>query len=458
MKRAAASPNGRSLRGRPRDDGRRRSGIGKGEAGLMTIAGVSIEQLVTLPITLVAFIVLLCVIVFFHEYGHFSMARLLGVRVEVFSIGFGKTLARWRDRKGTEWRIAMLPLGGYVKFFGDAGPASNASAEVEEEIQREDHPATTQFPRPGHEHEVGRGMSAEERAVCFHFKPVWARALIVAAGPFANFILAIAIFAGLLMTFGNVIAEPKIGEVVSGSAAEEAGFQKGDRIVSADGKRIETFSDLTVVTRLNSGETLTFEVERNGEIVVIEATPRRQEIEDAFGNKASMGVLGVLGDSAAVKFVRYGPAEALGAAVKQVWQIIHSTGKFLGRLITGKESAKQLGGPLKMAQYAGQSALSGFDGDAALESLDFLTRLKISLANFINLAGIVSVSIGFLNLLPVPVLDGGHLMYYAYEAAAGKPLGAKAQAIGFRVGIVLLASFMLFVTWNDISSFFAVKG
>lgn len=282
--------------------------------------------------------------------------------------------------------------------------------------------------------------------------------MIVAAGPIANFLLAIAIFAGLLMTFGAFVSEPKVGSVMPGSAAEDAGFQVGDRILSANGQKIEAFTDLTMLTRLNSGETLTFEIERGGEVLVIKATPRRQEIDDAFGNKAEMGVLGIGSDSAAIKSVKYGPADALGAAVKQVWQIIHSTGKFLWRLVAGKEDARQLGGPIKMAQYAGQSALSGFGDGEGLSKLDFWTRLKISVANFVNLAGIVSVSIGFLNLLPIPVLDGGHLMYYAYEAAARKPLGVKAQAIGFRVGIVLLASFMLFVTWNDISSFFTVKG
>jgi regulator of sigma E protease len=423
----------------------------------MTIAGFPIETILSLPITLIAFLILLSIIVFFHEYGHFSVARMLGVRVDVFSIGFGKTLARWRDRKGTEWRIAMLPLGGYVKFFGDAGPASNASDAVNAERDGADHPATTQFPRPGQEHEIGRGMSAEERAVCYHFKPVWARALIVAAGPFANFILAIVIFAGLLMTLGQVVGDPKVGAVQPDSAAAEAGFEKGDVILTANGQKVGTFSDLTMIVRLSSGESVTFEVDRGGDMVVLTATPRRQVIKDAFGNDAEAGVLGVAGDQAAFHSVRYGPGEAFSAAVKQVWQILHSTGKFLWRLIAGKEDAKQLGGPIKMAQFAGQSALSGFSDDASLGSLDFLTRLKISVATFINLAGVVSVSIGFLNLLPVPVLDGGHLMYYAYEAAAGRPLGVRAQAIGFRVGIVLLASFMLFVTWNDISSYFAVK-
>lgn len=421
----------------------------------MTIAGLTPDALLTLPITLAAFVILLCVIVFFHEYGHFSVARLLGVRVDVFSIGFGKTLARWRDRHGTEWRIALLPLGGYVKFFGDAGPASNADPKVASEKEHDDHPATTQFPKPGHEEELAGRMTPEERAVCFHFKPVWVRALIVAAGPIANFVLAVAIFAGLLMTLGSYMSEPKIASIQPGSAAEAAGFEIGDRILSVDGRKIDEFGDLTMITRLNTGEQLRFEVERDGETLVIEAAPRRTEIKDAFGNPVRVGVLGIGGGP--VTAVKYGPAEAFEAAVKQVWQIIHSTGKFLWRLVAGKEDARQLGGPIKMAQYAGQSALSGFDADAP-DSVDFWTRLKVSIANFINLAGIVSVSIGFLNLLPIPVLDGGHLMYYAYEAAAGKPLGVRAQAIGFRVGIVLLASFMLFVTWNDITSFFAVKG
>jgi len=253
------------------------------------------------------------------------------------------------------------------------------------------------------------------------------------------------------------VGEPKIGSVVEDSAAAEAGFQPGDVVLSVNGRKVETFSDFSIIMRLSSGEALTIEVDRDGEPVTLVATPRRQVIKDAFGNDAEMGVLGVVGDGNAFHFQRYGLVEALKGAVNQVWQIINSTGKFLGRLILGKEDAKQLGGPIKMAQYAGQSALSGFSEDAQTGSLDLLTRLKVSLANFINLAGLVSVSIGFLNLLPIPVLDGGHLMYYAYEAAAGRPLGARAQSIGFRMGIILLASFMLFVTWNDISSFFAVK-
>ena len=434
----------------------------------MTIAGFALEQLFILPIAIFAFIALLTIIVFFHEYGHFSAARALGVRVEVFSIGFGPPIAQWTDRKGTEWRIAWLPFGGYVRFFGDSGEASApderivAARRSDEEGAQDDphddphgdepHPATTQFPRPGDEEELAARLTPEERKVCFHFKPVWARAIVVAAGPMANFVLATAIFFAILMTFGAYVAEPKIGEVVPDSAAEAAGFEAGDLIVSVNGRELRRFDDLQMMTRLGAGERFSFTVERDGALVELKATPRRQEIEDAFGNRTPAGVLGLVADRDALAFVRYDAAGAFGESLSKVWGIIAGTVKFLTRLAFGKESADQLGGPIKMAQYAGQSAMSGFDGG---DGPSFFDRLKISLVNFINLAAVVSVSIGFLNLLPVPVLDGGHLLYYGYEAIAGRPLGARAQAIGFRVGIILLASFMLFVTWNDISNLFS---
>ncbi len=413
------------------------------------------ENLVLLPVFVISFILLLSLIVFVHEFGHFAAARMLGVRVDVFSIGMGKVLARWTDRHGTEWRLSLLPIGGYVKFFGDAGPASNPNEDVTAE---QDGPATTQFPKPGSEKDIARRLTPEEKKVCFHFKPLWARALIVAAGPISNFVLAIAIFWGLIMAYGEVVVEPRIGAVSPDSAAEEAGFLPGDVIVAADGRRISSFDDLMVVTRLGSGEEIAFTVERGGETIVILATPRRQVVEDVFGNKSRGGLLGLTPETDAYKVVKRSPLEALGVAAERCWGVIASTTKFLGRLIAGKEDAENLGGPLKMAQYAGQAMTSGFNEDAkTLESRSLLEKLRVSLATFINLAAFVSVSIGFLNLFPIPVLDGGHLMYYAYEAAAGKPLGARAQAIGFRVGLLLLGSFMLFVTWNDITSFFAIK-
>jgi regulator of sigma E protease len=416
----------------------------------MTVAGISLDQFVIVPIAAFAFIILLTIIVFFHEYGHFSVARLFGIRVDVFSIGFGKSIARWVDRSGTEWRIAMIPLGGYVKFFGDANAASQAREDIAEGDAPEPHPATTQFPPPGKEEEVGRGLTAAEKKVCFHFKPVWVRGAVVAAGPIANFILAVAIFWGLFMAFGDVVQEPRIGEVSRGSAAEEAGFEPGDRILTVDGRKLKNFGELTIAVRLSAGEPIRFEVERDGAVVTLVATPRRETTEDGFGNPVEAGVLGVRADQNGTKFVRYNAGESLQMAVERVANILKATVRFLGRLILGKEDASQLGGPLKMAQYAGQAAMSGFDESAYEEPPGFLTKLKVSLGTFINFAAVVSVSIGFLNLLPVPVLDGGHLMYYAYEAVARKPLGARAQAIGFKVGIVLLASLMLFVTWNDI--------
>lgn len=426
----------------------------------MSIAGIALEQLIILPIAIFAFVTLLTIIVFFHEYGHFSAARALGIRVDVFSIGFGRAIARWTDRKGTEWRISILPFGGYVKFFGDASGASNPRSDIAGEMDgaagtaKGGQPATTQFPRPGEEDALANRLTPEERKVCFHFKPVWARAIVVAAGPMANFVLALAIFWVLLMSFGSYVVAPKVGDVVAGSAAEEAGFLPGDMILSVDGRKVARFDDLTLTTRLSAGEQLRFEVDRDGERVTLYAAPRRQEIDDAFGNKAEAGVLGVVGDPKSAAFVRYQPLPALKEAGRQVWRVISGTLRFLSRLVVGKEDSRQLGGPIKMAQYAGQSAMSGFDGADA----SFLDGLKVSLGNFINLAAVVSVSIGFLNLLPVPVLDGGHLLYYAYEGIAGRPLGVRAQAIGFQLGMVLLASFMIFVTWNDIANLLSLLG
>lgn len=409
-----------------------------------------LEQLLIFPVSIIAFAVLLMFIVFFHEFGHFSMARLLGVRVDVFSIGFGKPFARWVDRKGTEWRIAMIPLGGYVKFFGDA----NAASMPDKALEREDtqdakrSPGTTQFPSARDPH--ASGMSAEERKVCFHFKPVWARALVVLAGPMANFILAIAIFAGLLSVFGRNIVPPVAAEITSGSAAELAGFQVDDRIVEINGRKIARFRDVQGFVQLSTGDQMTVVVERNGKRVTLTPTPIRQEITDAFGNTESVGMLGFAARPDAYEFKRYGPIAAVGEGAKEVRRIITTTVRFLGRLVQGKESTKLLGGPVKMAKYAGQAASSGFvDGREA--EVAFGDRLKISLTNFINLSAFISVSIGFLNLLPIPVLDGGHLVYYAFEAIAGKPLDPRIQAAGFQIGLVILFSFMIFVTWNDVS-------
>jgi len=405
-----------------------------------------LETLIILPVTIVSFVALLTIIVFIHEYGHFSVARLLGVRVEVFSIGFGKPLLRWTDRKGTEWRVARWPLGGYVKFFGDLNPASQAAPQAQR------GPATTQFPSPGHEEEVAEGMTAEERKVCFHFKPVWARALIVAAGPFANFALAVAIFTVMFATLGRVDVAPAVGSVFEDSAAEEAGLMVGDRIISMNGQPVQQFRQLQDQVLSSGGAPLRLVVERGGEEVPVELTPRRTEREDRYGNMVESWMLGIAAAPDNYNFRKYNLIEAFAEGVGELGRILRLTVQIIGRIILGQENADQLGGPVKMAQYAGQSVMSGFDATGADDAPGLWTMLRVSLVDFISLAALVSVSIGFLNLLPVPVLDGGHLMYYAYEAIAGKPLGERAQAIGFRVGIVLLASLMIFVTWNDISN------
>lgn len=414
---------------------------------------LSADALLILPLTILAFLTLLSVIVFIHEFGHFSVARLLGVRVEVFSIGFGKTLARWVDKYGTEWRIAALPLGGYVKFFGDLNAASQGPADAASDggaDGKSSGPVTTQFPRPGDKDAVG--MTAEERKVCFHYKPVWARAMIVAAGPMANFVLAVAIFTGLFMTLGRTNLEPVIATVQAESAAAEAGFEPGDRIVSVDGRTITKFNELYDLVLLSGGREMRFEVERDGRATTLAAAPRRADGTDRYGNPIDRWLLGVGPDPEAYSFERFGFFAALREGVGELFRVLSVTVRFLGKIVTGQEDMRQLGGPVKMAQYAGQSALSGFDESAYADPPPLTTKLKVSLIDFISLAAVVSVSIGFLNLLPIPVLDGGHLMYYGYEAIAGKPLGAGAQAVGFRVGLALLAGLMIFVTWNDINN------
>lgn len=412
----------------------------------MSVAGIALESLLVLPITIFAFLVLLTIIVFFHEYGHFSVARMLGVRVDVFSIGFGKPLLQWVDRKGTEWRIAALPLGGYVKFFGDLNAASQAPPDAQGK------PVTTQFPAPGQEEEIAQGMTAEERAVCFHFKPIWARAMIVAAGPVANFVLAVAIFTALFMTLGRMESAPVIGQVVEESAAYEAGFMPGDEIVEIDGRSVSKFQQVQDAVLISGGEELDVVVLRQSERVALQVTPLRIDTTDRYGNEITTWQLGIRGDPSASSLEKLSFFEALGHGVNELGRILSVTIRFLGKMILGKEDPRQLGGPIKMAQYAGQSAMSGFDESGYREPPAFLTMLKVSLVDFIFLAAVVSVSIGFLNLLPIPVLDGGHLLYYGYEAVAGKPLGARAQAVGFRMGIVMLASLMIFVTWNDINN------
>ena len=363
-------------------------------------------------LAVVSFLVVLTVVVFVHEFGHFWVGRLCGVGVQAFSIGFGRELFGWTDRHGTRWKISAIPLGGYVKFVGDANAASVPDKDA-----------------LGH-------MSQEERALSFPHKSVAKRAAIVAAGPIANFILAIAILAGLAYFNGRYVLEPRIHAVQPGSAAERAGLQPQDLVVSINGRSVESFSDLQRIVSARAGETLTIVVDRGGRTETIQAVPDLVVDSTPFG-KQRVGRLGLQAspDGGAVKRVFYSPWGALKAGVFETWYVTERTIDVVGKLITGRESADQLSGPIGIVRVSGQVAsLSGAGG-------------------LISLVALISISISLINLFPIPILDGGHLLFYAVEAARGRPLSERAQEIGFRIGFAVVLMLMLFSTWNDIFKF-----
>lgn len=358
---------------------------------------------------IVPFLFVLTVVVFFHELGHFLVARWAGVRVLTFSLGFGPELAGFNDRHGTRWRISAVPLGGYVKFFGDDSEASTPDMET-----------------------LGN-MTAEEQAGSFHHKRVGPRAAIVAAGPIANFVLAIVIFAGMSLYFGKPSSIPRVDVVQADSVAASSGFQVGDVVSSIDGTSIESFADMQRIVSTNAGSKLTFRVKRDDALITLSATPALKEVKDIFGNSHRIGVLGIQYNAqpSDPKTKPVGYAESLKIGVEQVWFIVDGTFKFVGSLFVGAGSTGDLGGPLRIAQLSGQAASLGFQ---------FLLQLCAAL----------SVSIGLLNLFPVPLLDGGHLLFYSVEAARGCPLSTRAQEMGSRIGLGLVLMLMVFVTYNDI--------
>jgi regulator of sigma E protease len=390
----------------------------------------------TALVSLLAFLVMLPVIVVIHELGHFWTARLFGIRVDSFAIGFGPAVKAWTDRKGTVWKLCAIPLGGYVKFFGDANAAS-AGTEVEGDAP----------PAKSQREALAAALTVEERRDCFHFKPVWQRAAVTAAGPVANFILAIVLLAGLFMAFGRIVVEPVIGGIAENSAAAEAGFEEGDRIVSLNGQSVRSWDAMAARVKLASDEELTFTIDRDGETLELLATPRRTEQTDGFGNKIEAGLLGVAADPQNISRRRFGPVDATVEGTQEVGRIISITARYFSRLVLLQEDPRQIGGPVRIAQFAGQAATSGFDPAADVGLLD---RLAVSGANFLQVAALISISVGFLNLLPVPVLDGGHLMFYGYEAVTGKPMNENAQAFLFRLGLALVGTLIVFVVVNDV--------
>jgi regulator of sigma E protease len=350
------------------------------------------------------FLFVLTVLVFVHELGHYLVARWNGVRVEVFSIGFGPELFGWTNRAGTRWKISAIPLGGYVKMFGDADPASMPSADVQ-------------------------AMTPEEREVAFHHKRLPQRAAIVVAGPAANFVFAIVALAALFATVGQPFTPPQVGTVQAGSAAEASGIQSGDVIVSIDGQAIERFEDVQRLVRLDPGQPLNVVVHRGDRDVPLSVTPKLSEVTDRFGNKHQYGLLGIVGQG--VQYVRYDPATAVARASGETLDIVGGTLQAVWQMIIGARSTDELGGPLRIAQMSGEVAQYGFSA-----ILPFMA--------------VLSINLGLINLFPIPVLDGGHLLFYAAEAVRGRPLGQRAQEYGFRFGLALVLTLMVFATWNDL--------
>ena len=358
---------------------------------------------------LLPFLFVLTVVVFFHELGHFLVARWCGVAVRTFSIGFGPEIVGFTDRLGTRWRLSWIPLGGYVKFIDDENVASASGRKAFEALPEED------------------------RKRSFQGKSLAQRAAIVVAGPIANFILAIVIFTAIFSAFGERITAAKVDAVSPGSAAARAGFEPGDRVLSIDGSEISNFSAMQRIVAMSPDQEMHFVVDRAGANVDITATPERKEITDRFGNTLRIGLLGIQRSASPDDWTleRHDPATAFVMAVKECYFVISRSLGYLYDVVMGRESADQLGGPIRIAQISGQVATAGF-------------------VALLNLAAIISVSIGLINLFPIPMLDGGHLLFYGIEAVRGRPLSESTQEIGFRIGLAFVLMLMIFATWNDL--------
>jgi regulator of sigma E protease len=362
-----------------------------------------------------AFVFILSVVVFIHELGHYLVAKAAGVRIEVFSLGFGPELWGWNDRSGTRWRVSLLPLGGYVKMFGESMPAE-LTGKTTEEIAAE-------MPKP---------LTAEEKAVAFAHKSLARRAGIVAAGPAANFVLAWIVLAVLFVAVGRPFTPPEIGTVNPGSAAAAAGLQPGDTFERVDGQSVKRFEDVQRIVSASPERPMTIVVQRDGAEVSVEATPRRSVMTDNFGNRREVGLLGV--SRAGQAFETLSPISALGAAAEETYEVTIGTLQAVGQIVTGARSADELGGPIRIAQMSGQAAQSGF-------------------ASVFLFLAVLSINLGLINLFPVPLLDGGHLLFYGFEALRGRPLSDRVVEYGFRVGLGLVVTLFIFVTYQDLSRF-----
>ena len=352
----------------------------------------------------IPFLIVLTALVFVHELGHYLIARLNGVRVEVFSVGFGPEIFGWTDKAKTRWKFSLIPLGGYVKMFGDMNAAS--------------------VPDPD-----AVRLSEEERREAFPFKRLSQRVWIVAGGPLANFLFAVVLLAGLFSFVGQPFTPAVVGDVQADSAAEAAGMQPGDKILEIDGAAIERFEEVQRIVRLSPEQPLNIRVERDGGLVDLVAIPRRTVFDDNFGNSQEIGLLGV--SRSGVDYVRHGPIESVWRASEETIAITLGTLKAVGQMVVGTRSAKELGGPIRIAEMSGQVA-------------------EIGVVSLIWFMAVLSINLGLINLFPIPMLDGGHLLFFAIEAVRGRPLGDRAQEYGFRIGLALVLSLMVFATWNDI--------
>ena len=362
---------------------------------------------------IIPFLVVLTIVVFFHELGHFLVARWCGVKVLTFSIGFGPELFGFNDRHDTRWKVCAIPLGGYVKFFGDENAAS--------------------VP----DHAAAAAMTEAERRVSFVHQSVAARAAVVVAGPLANFILSIVIFAGIFMSFGRQVIPARVDAVTPDSAAAAAGLKPGDLIVAIDGHPIGGFSDMQRIVAGSSGRTLTLTIDRGGAREDVQATPTTRGYCNAV-----LGISKLPTDDIKLKSENPGTAVVLG--VEETYFVVERSLCFVAGVIVGRESANQLGGPIRIAEVAGDAWKSGLDSGG----------IGTAIASLLYLSGFLSASIGLLNLFPIPLLDGGHLLFYAVEALRGRPLSERAQEFGFRIGLAIVVMLMIFAAYNDISGLF----
>nr|WP_207912510.1 RIP metalloprotease RseP [Parafrankia sp. BMG5.11] len=356
---------------------------------------------------IVGFLLLLGPLVTVHEFGHYLMGRLFGVGVEAFSVGFGKEIAGFTDKRGTRWKLSALPLGGYCQFKGDMNPASMPDAAKV------------------------AAMSPAERDGSFHHAPLWQRSLIVLAGPLTNIVVALAIFASFNLAYGRVEAPPVVDRFAAGSAAEAAGLEAGDRIVALDGAPVSDFMAIRREVALYPGRAIELTVDREGDTVEIPVTVGEMIQRDTFGNESRVGVLGIY--AVEPRMVPMGVGEAVGQAFVQSWQMAEMMAVGIGQIVTGDRSVQELGGPIKIAKFSGE-------------------QLSLGPQAFVWFAALISLNLAFINLLPIPALDGGHLAFYAAEAVRRKPIGARGQEVAFRAGVAVILALMVFVTINDLLS------